>query len=282
MSKRPLIKPAEEGKLLAYIRASTDRQVASPETQKAILCERAQAMGRLIDGFYIDKATSGKKPVMEREAARKMFIDMKPGDTILVARLDRFSRSFIDFAKILQSIERRGCYLHILDIPGGVFDPSNPMSEMLIGILICFAQYERRLISIRTKEGLAEVRKSGKRSNRHPRWGMKFEQRRDPRTGLMADFEVEDLEERQLIMHLVELRTQGYSLRQLRDHAANTLKYRKTKRPSGRKTPTKGKGDLTLRDIERMLEVGVDLLKQELHGESRAKTPHLVEREAAH
>lgn len=266
--------PAAQGRLWAYIRASTDKQMASPETQKALLCERAQAMGRIIDGFYVDKAVSGKKPVMEREAASRLFVDMKPGDTILVARLDRFSRSFIDFAKILQSIERRGCYLHILDIPGGVFDPSNPMSEMMIGILICFAQYERRLISIRTKEGLAEVRKRGERSNRHPRWGMKFESRRDPRTGQVVEYEVEDEEERAFIMHLLELRTQGYSIRQIRDHAANTLKYRKTKRASGRKAPTKGKGDLTIRDIEKMLDVGIDLLQQQSRGEGRAKLLH--------
>jgi DNA invertase Pin-like site-specific DNA recombinase len=38
-------------------------------------------------------------------------------------------------------------------MPGGHFDPHNPMSEMLIGILIVFANYERRLISQRTSEG---------------------------------------------------------------------------------------------------------------------------------
>ncbi len=39
-------------------------------------------------------------------------------------------------------------------MPGGLFDPDNPMSEMMIGILIVFANSELRLISQRTKEGL--------------------------------------------------------------------------------------------------------------------------------
>src|SRR5262249_40049444 len=116
------------GRLWAYIRASTSDKLASPATQKALLCERAQQMGRIIDGSYSDPAGSGKKPMIERKAGKPLFVVMRPGDTILVARLDCLSRGFIDFTRILQSIQRRGCFLHILDIRGGVFDPSNPLS----------------------------------------------------------------------------------------------------------------------------------------------------------
>jgi DNA invertase Pin-like site-specific DNA recombinase len=48
-------------------------------------------------------------------------------------------------------------------MPGGGFDPDKPMSEMMIGILIVFANYERRLISQRTREGLAARRQRGER-----------------------------------------------------------------------------------------------------------------------
>jgi DNA invertase Pin-like site-specific DNA recombinase len=90
---------ATTGRLWAYIRATTNKQIPSPEDQRGIVCERAQKMGRVIDGFYVDKAIAGDKPIMEREAGSRLFVDMRRGDTVLVARLDRFSRSFIEFAK---------------------------------------------------------------------------------------------------------------------------------------------------------------------------------------
>jgi len=85
------------------------------------------------------------------------------GDHVIVARLDRLSRSFIGIAHILDAWVKLKVVLHLCDMPGGVFDPENPMSEMMIGILIVFANYERRLISQRTKEGLA-ARRQGARS----------------------------------------------------------------------------------------------------------------------
>ena len=60
--------PSDRPRVFGYIRASTDKQIASPETQREIVEEYARRLGRNVDGFYIDPATSGKKPLFERSA----------------------------------------------------------------------------------------------------------------------------------------------------------------------------------------------------------------------
>jgi DNA invertase Pin-like site-specific DNA recombinase len=124
-----------------YVRASTDKQVASPETQRQLIIDYAARIGKTVDDFYVDPATSGKKRLFDREAGKRLMIDIRNGDTVIVARLDRLSRSFIQFAQILDQWVKLKINIHICDMPGGFFDPNNPMSEMTIGILIVFANY---------------------------------------------------------------------------------------------------------------------------------------------
>ena len=97
-----------------------------------------------------------------------------------MARLDRLSRSFIGFARILEFWLKHKITMHLCDMPGGVFDPDNPMSEMLIGMLIVFANYERRLISVRTREGLQARKQRGEKYCRWAEYGWRWEKRIDP------------------------------------------------------------------------------------------------------
>ena len=100
-----------------------------------------------------------------------------------MARLDRLSRSFVGFAQILEFWLKHKITMHLCDMPGGVFDPDNPMSEMLIGILIVFANYERRLISVRTREGLQARKQRGEKYCRWAEYGWRWEKRHDPALG---------------------------------------------------------------------------------------------------
>jgi DNA invertase Pin-like site-specific DNA recombinase len=160
----------EMSRVYGYIRASTDRQIASPETQREIIEEYAKRIGRSVDRFFIDPPTSGKKRLHDRDAGRELMTTLRSRDTVIVARLDRLSRSFIGFAQILDSWTKLKVVIHLCDMPGGHFDPDNPMSEMMIGILIVFANYERKLISQRTREGL-QARKQ--RGEKYTRWAGK-------------------------------------------------------------------------------------------------------------
>src|SRR5262249_7408175 len=135
-------------RVFGYVRASTSKQIASPETQRQIIEEYCRRIERTLEHVYADPATSGKKSLFERTAGVELATALRKGDHVVVARLDRLSRSFIGFARILEAWEKLGVTLHICDMPGGgIMDPDNPMARLMIHILIAFAEYERKLIS---------------------------------------------------------------------------------------------------------------------------------------
>jgi DNA invertase Pin-like site-specific DNA recombinase len=83
----------------------------------------------------------------------------------VVAKLDRLSRSLMDFAGVMERSRKRGWHLAALDL--GV-DTSTPSGEMIANVMATFAQFERRLIGARTKEALAVRRSQGVRLGRPP------------------------------------------------------------------------------------------------------------------
>jgi DNA invertase Pin-like site-specific DNA recombinase len=171
----------EMSRVYGYIRASTDKQIASPDTQKQIIEDYAGRIGETVDRFFADPATSGKKRLQDRDAGRELMAILRPRETVIVARLDRLSRSFIGFAQILDSWVKLKVGIHLCDMPGGHFDPDNPMSEMMIGIFIVFANYERRLISQQTREGLLARKLRGEKYTRWAEYGRRWEKRLGPK-----------------------------------------------------------------------------------------------------
>lgn len=87
----------------------------------------------------------------------------KRADALVVAKLDRLSRSMLDFAGLMQRSTKETWSLVALDL--GV-DTSTPAGEAMANVLATFAQFERRLIGQRTKEALAAKRRASVRLGR--------------------------------------------------------------------------------------------------------------------
>jgi DNA invertase Pin-like site-specific DNA recombinase len=83
----------------------------------------------------------------------------------VVAKLDRLSRSMLDFAKLMAKATSEHWALAALDV---AVDTSTPSGEAMANMLATFSQFERRLISQRTKEALAVKKASGVRLGRPP------------------------------------------------------------------------------------------------------------------
>jgi DNA invertase Pin-like site-specific DNA recombinase len=213
-------------RVYGYIRASTDKQIASPETQRHIIEDYARRIDKSVDRFFIDQAISGRKRLQDRDEGRQLMTTVQPRDTVIVARLDRLSRSFIGFAEILDAWTKLKVGIHLCDMPGGHFDPDNPMSEMLIGILIVFANYERRLISERTREGLLARKQRGEKYTRWPEYGWRWAKRLDGRLGKHVNVRVPDEPERVILRKVVELRAASLSLDAIRQHLSYVMKVR--------------------------------------------------------
>jgi DNA invertase Pin-like site-specific DNA recombinase len=136
---------------------------ASLAAQAATLTEAAQAR-ELAAELVAEPGRSGAdltgRPALICALDR---LDAGAASTLIVTRLDRLSRSVIDFAAILDRSRRSGWRLVVLDV---AVDTATPTGELMATVAAAFAQYERRLISARTREALAQRKAEGKRLGR--------------------------------------------------------------------------------------------------------------------
>ena len=152
-----------------YVRVSTEEQGSSGaglEAQRRAIRREAKYRGwKLVDLF--EDVASGKS-MKRRPGLDSALASLSAGeaDVLVVSKLDRLSRSVSDFARFMEDRARHnGWELVVLDL--GV-DTSTPNGEMFANVMIALAQWERRLIGERTKDGLAGTRAAGVRLGRPP------------------------------------------------------------------------------------------------------------------
>lgn len=153
--------------LVPYRRVSTREQAdrgAGLDAQKTAVTHGLALRGATaLSWDYTDRGKSGKD--MNREALRAAIAAVHEGRAggIIVSKLDRLSRSLLDFAWLMAAANREGWNIVALDLG---LDLATPAGKMMAGILAVFAQFERDVISQRTKDGLAEKRAQGVRLGR--------------------------------------------------------------------------------------------------------------------
>jgi DNA invertase Pin-like site-specific DNA recombinase len=151
---------------IAYLRVSTDKQQdsgAGLAAQRRAIEAEASRRGWADDLLWVQDVSSGKSAKRhELERTRAMLAKGEAG-ALIVDKMDRLSRSLLDFAQIMADAQRQGWALIALDAPA---DPSTPQGEAMATVLATFAQLERRLIGERTKRALAEKRAAGVRLGR--------------------------------------------------------------------------------------------------------------------
>jgi DNA invertase Pin-like site-specific DNA recombinase len=146
----------------AYTRVSTTEQAnegAGLEAQAHAIAREAERRGWPPVCLYTDAGISGKA-MDGRDALRDAlaYVEAHRGSLLVVARLDRLTRSLGDFAELLERSRRRGWSLVALDLN---VDTSTPSGEMLANVVASVAQYERRLIGVRTKDAMAVHKLNG-------------------------------------------------------------------------------------------------------------------------
>ena len=101
-----------------------------------------------------------KRPGIQ-EALR--VLEAGEANALVAAKLDRLSRSMIDFTALMATAQKQGWALVALDC---AVDTTTPTGEAMANMLATFAQFERRLISQRTREALAVKKSQGVRLGR--------------------------------------------------------------------------------------------------------------------
>lgn len=146
---------------VGYLRVSTESQTEKYglDLQKNKIIERAEKEGDKIDKWYIDGGYSGS--TLDRPDIQRLLDDSKNGyiEKVYIYKLDRVSRDTIDTLVILY----RTLPEYNVKIVSATEELSldTPMDKMKIGIDALMGQYEREIISMRTKAGMLERVKSG-------------------------------------------------------------------------------------------------------------------------
>ncbi|SDO48567.1 Site-specific DNA recombinase [Nakamurella panacisegetis] len=150
---------------LVYVRVSTADQVeygASLDAQRATLIAEAERRGWECE-VVADEGVSAKNLDRPGLTGALNRLDAGDADVLMAIRLDRISRSVADFAGLVDRAGRKGWNLVLLS---PALDLSDPAGRFTANVLASAAQYERELISMRTREVLAKKKADGVRLGR--------------------------------------------------------------------------------------------------------------------
>ena len=150
-----------------YTRKSTDEGLdmdfnsldAQREAAESFINSQRHEGWVVVPDKYDDGGFTGGN--MERPALKRLLADIDSGkiDAIVVYKVDRLSRSLLDFSRIMGTLDARGCsFVSVTQ----QFNTTHSMGRLTLNILLSFAQFEREIISERTRDKMSAARRKGK------------------------------------------------------------------------------------------------------------------------
>src|SRR5436305_11295869 len=150
-----------------YTRKSTEEGLeqefnslqAQREAAAACILSQRTAGWVEVPARYDDGGFSGAS--LERPALRKLLADVEARriDCVVVYKVDRLSRSLLDFARLIELFDRRG--VSFVSVTQD-FNTTTSLGRLTLNMLLSFAQFEREIISERTRDKLGAARRKGK------------------------------------------------------------------------------------------------------------------------
>jgi site-specific DNA recombinase len=167
-----------------YTRKSTEEGLeqefnsldAQREAAQAFIRSQAHEGWTCLPERYDDAGFTGGN--MERPALQRLLADIQGGkiDCVVCYKVDRLSRSLLDFAKMMETFEKHGVsFVSITQ----QFNSATSMGRLVLNVILSFAQFEREIIAERTRDKMAATRRKGKWSGGTPLLGYDL----DPRGG---------------------------------------------------------------------------------------------------
>ena len=146
-------KSSEEGLDMAFNSLDAQREAC-----EAYIASQKPEGWVAMDGCYDDGGISGA--TLERPALERLLADIEAGrvDIVVVYKIDRLSRSLMDFAKLVGVFEAHGVtFVSITQ----QFNTTTPMGRLTLNILLSFAQFEREVTAERIRDKIAASRRKG-------------------------------------------------------------------------------------------------------------------------
>jgi site-specific DNA recombinase len=159
-----------------YTRKSTEEGLeqefnsldAQREAAEAYVRSQQHEGWALLPDRYDDGGYTGGN--MERPALKQLMADIEGGriDCVVIYKVDRLSRSLLDFARLMETFERhRVSFVSVTQ----QFNTATSMGRLILNVLLSFAQFEREIIAERTRDKIAATRRKGKWAGGRPLLG---------------------------------------------------------------------------------------------------------------
>src|ERR1017187_1546184 len=116
--------------------------------------------------LYEDRASGRSDARPGLDAALKA---LRGDDALVVWKLDRLGRNLRHLVNTVHDLTQRGIGFKVLTGQGAAIDTTKPAGKLVFGIFAALAEFERELISERTKAGLASARARGRKGGRKPK-----------------------------------------------------------------------------------------------------------------
>ena len=148
--------------LVGYMRVSKADGSQTLDLQQDAL----DAAGVPDRNIYSDTA-SGKRD--DRPGLESCLKALRSGDTLVVWKLDRLGRNLRHLVNVVHDLTERNIGLRVLTGQGAAIDTTTAAGKLVFGIFAALAEFERELISERTRAGLAAARARGRKGGRKPK-----------------------------------------------------------------------------------------------------------------
>ncbi|MDB5335000.1 MAG: Resolvase domain protein [Planctomycetaceae bacterium] len=164
---------------------------AQRESAEAFIKSQAQEGWECLSNRYDDGGFTGGN--MDRPAFRRLMADIERGevDAVVIYKIDRLTRSLLDFARIMEVFEKHN--ISLVSVTQAL-NSTHSMGRLTLNILLSFAQFEREIIGERTRDKIAATRKKGKWTGGRPILGYDI----DPKGSKLVVNELEAIRVRQI------------------------------------------------------------------------------------
>jgi DNA invertase Pin-like site-specific DNA recombinase len=195
-------------KAIGYVRVSTDKQAdagVSLDAQTDKVRAMAVVQGAELLDVIVDAGESAKslnRPGMARLLA---LVESGAVDTVIIAKLDRLTRSVADLAELLKRFERRG--VSLVSVADSL-DTRSAAGRLVLNIMVSVSQWEREAIGERTRDAMCHKRALGERVGTVP-FGYRL-----AGDGVRLE---PDAQEQAVLRRMRSLRHDGLSLRGVAD-----------------------------------------------------------------
>ena len=178
--KKPVVRKL---RCAVYTRKSTEEGLdmefnsldAQREACEAFIASQKAECWLLVPDRYDDGGVSGG--TLERPALKRLLANIEDGrvDVVVVYKIDRLSRSLMDFAKLVEVFERR--QVTFVSVTQS-FNTTTSMGRLTLNVLLSFAQFEREVIGERIRDKIAASRRKGMWMGGYPVLGYEVKNRK--------------------------------------------------------------------------------------------------------